>query len=202
MGALDEANYCIWCHNQGKDSCARGLRDRKTGAFQKSAFGVPLTGCPLEEKISEFHLLKTQGKPIAAHLAPDAAVAAVPDDAALRSATADAPQVFLVNGVGRRPQRLRAALVDALRRNRARRLGITADHVLLQLWYEATQSDDARARVTALGQLQKAIAGAEAPRRHEHTGRSGAPIEHVHGGVSQDAVDAVLQRIIGLEADT
>ena len=23
-GALDQANYCIWCHNQGKDSCSRG----------------------------------------------------------------------------------------------------------------------------------------------------------------------------------
>ena len=25
-GALDQANYCIWCHNQGKDSCSKGLR--------------------------------------------------------------------------------------------------------------------------------------------------------------------------------
>ena len=40
-GALDQANYCIWCHHQGKDSCSRGLADRKTGAFQKSPFGVP-----------------------------------------------------------------------------------------------------------------------------------------------------------------
>ncbi len=65
-GALDEANYCIWCHNQAKDSCAKGLRDRKTGAFQKSPFGVTLAGCPLDEKISEFHVLKTEGRPIAA----------------------------------------------------------------------------------------------------------------------------------------
>ncbi len=65
-GALDEANYCIWCHNQGKDSCSKGLRDRKTGAFQKSPFDVTLAGCPLEEKISEFHVLKTQGVPIGA----------------------------------------------------------------------------------------------------------------------------------------
>ncbi len=65
-GALDQANYCIWCHNQGKDSCAKGLTDRKTGAFQKSPFGVTLAGCPLEEKISEFHLLKTQGHAIGA----------------------------------------------------------------------------------------------------------------------------------------
>ncbi len=59
--ALDHSNYCIWCHNQGKDSCARGLKDRKTGAFQKSPFGVTLAGCPLEEKISEMNLLKSEG---------------------------------------------------------------------------------------------------------------------------------------------
>jgi len=40
--ALDQANYCIWCHNQGKDSCAKGLRDRKTGALQENGFGVTL----------------------------------------------------------------------------------------------------------------------------------------------------------------
>ena len=59
--ALDHTNYCIWCHNQGKDSCSRGLKDRKTGAFQKSPFGVTLAGCPLEEKISEMNLLKSEG---------------------------------------------------------------------------------------------------------------------------------------------
>jgi len=59
--ALDHANYCIWCHNQGKDSCSRGLRDRKTTKFQKSPFGVTLAGCPLEEKISEMNLLKSEG---------------------------------------------------------------------------------------------------------------------------------------------
>ena len=59
--ALDQVNYCIWCHSQGKDSCRHGLRDRKSGAFQKSAFGVTLAGCPLEEKISEMHTLRAQG---------------------------------------------------------------------------------------------------------------------------------------------
>ncbi|MCW5747052.1 MAG: FAD-dependent oxidoreductase [Alphaproteobacteria bacterium] len=59
--ALDQSQYCIWCHNQGKDSCARGLRDKKSGAFQKSPFGVTLAGCPLEEKISEMNLVKGQG---------------------------------------------------------------------------------------------------------------------------------------------
>ncbi len=59
--ALDQMNYCIWCHAQGKDSCSKGLKDRKTGGFQKSAFGVTLAGCPLEEKISEMHALRAQG---------------------------------------------------------------------------------------------------------------------------------------------
>ncbi len=63
---LSEATYCIFCHNQGKDSCSKGLRDKKTGDFRSSTFGVPLTGCPLEEKISEMHVLKADGHFIAA----------------------------------------------------------------------------------------------------------------------------------------
>ena len=59
--ALDQVNYCIWCHTQGKDSCSKGLRDRKTGEFQKSPFGVTLAGCPLDEKISEMHTLRAEG---------------------------------------------------------------------------------------------------------------------------------------------
>ena len=35
-GALDHANYCIWCHNQGKDSCSKGLKE-KNGEFKKIA---------------------------------------------------------------------------------------------------------------------------------------------------------------------
>jgi NADPH-dependent glutamate synthase beta subunit-like oxidoreductase/NAD(P)H-flavin reductase len=71
-GALDHANYCIWCHTQGKDSCAKGLREKPAAeapramAFKKSPFGVTLAGCPLEEKISEFHTAKTQGLALAA----------------------------------------------------------------------------------------------------------------------------------------
>ena len=64
--ALDQVNYCIWCHTQGKDSCRSGLKDRKTGAFQKSPFGVTLAGCPLDEKISEMHTLRAQGDVIGA----------------------------------------------------------------------------------------------------------------------------------------
>ncbi|HET7671775.1 MAG TPA: FAD-dependent oxidoreductase [Burkholderiales bacterium] len=66
-GALDEANYCIWCHEQGKDSCSKGLREKAPAqGFRKTVFGVPLAGCPLEEKISEFHMVKARGQPLAA----------------------------------------------------------------------------------------------------------------------------------------
>jgi NADPH-dependent glutamate synthase beta subunit-like oxidoreductase/NAD(P)H-flavin reductase len=64
--ALDQVNYCIWCHPQGKDSCRHGLKDRKSGQFQKSPFGVILAGCPLDEKISEMHTLRAQGSAIGA----------------------------------------------------------------------------------------------------------------------------------------
>ncbi|MGA2713380.1 MAG: FAD-dependent oxidoreductase [Bryobacteraceae bacterium] len=64
-GALDQANYCIKCHNQGKDSCSTGLKE-KDGAFKASVFGVKLAGCPLEEKISEMNAVKGNGNPIGA----------------------------------------------------------------------------------------------------------------------------------------
>ena len=77
--ALDQVNYCILCHTQGKDSCSKGLIDRKmadhkmgerkTVAFQKSAFGVTLAGCPLDEKISEMHALRAEGAVLGAFAA-------------------------------------------------------------------------------------------------------------------------------------
>ncbi|CAN0568191.1 unnamed protein product, partial [Laminaria digitata] len=68
-GALSEAHYCIFCANQGKDSCSRGLREKPVkGAapddkpgFAKSPFGVSLAGCPLGVRISEMNTLKTEG---------------------------------------------------------------------------------------------------------------------------------------------
>ncbi|MET0154811.1 MAG: FAD-dependent oxidoreductase [Rickettsiales bacterium] len=63
--AMDDANYCIWCHNQGKDSCSKGLKE-KDGAFKISQTAVKLAGCPLEEKISEMNTLKATGVPIGA----------------------------------------------------------------------------------------------------------------------------------------
>src|SRR6266851_3486702 len=64
-GAQDEANYCICCHNQQKDSCRSGLHD-KDGSFRKTVFGVTLAGCPLDEKISEMNLAKSRGNSIGA----------------------------------------------------------------------------------------------------------------------------------------
>jgi NADPH-dependent glutamate synthase beta subunit-like oxidoreductase/NAD(P)H-flavin reductase len=64
-GALDHANYCIWCHNQGKDSCSSGLKE-KTGGYKKSTFGVVLAGCPLDEKISEMNLAESAGHALGA----------------------------------------------------------------------------------------------------------------------------------------
>jgi NADPH-dependent glutamate synthase beta subunit-like oxidoreductase/NAD(P)H-flavin reductase len=70
VGALDEANYCIWCHHQGRDSCSHGVQEKRAPGesrrYKKSPLGVTLAGCPLEERISEFHELKTQGWSVAA----------------------------------------------------------------------------------------------------------------------------------------
>ncbi len=70
---LDQSHYCIWCHEQGKDSCSHGLLEKKPAdgsvpdnPFKKSPFGVTLAGCPLEEKISEFHKLRAEGWPLGA----------------------------------------------------------------------------------------------------------------------------------------
>jgi NADPH-dependent glutamate synthase beta subunit-like oxidoreductase/NAD(P)H-flavin reductase len=64
-GALDQANYCIKCHNQGKDSCSTGLKE-KDGSFKASVFGTTLAGCPLDEKISEMNLVKQAGNTVGA----------------------------------------------------------------------------------------------------------------------------------------
>ncbi|MFN0163432.1 MAG: hypothetical protein ACKVQQ_19565, partial [Burkholderiales bacterium] len=71
-GALDQANYCIWCHKQGKDSCSTGLKEKPPKdqpdavTFKRTVFGVRQAGCPLEEKISEFHSAKVAGHAVGA----------------------------------------------------------------------------------------------------------------------------------------
>jgi NADPH-dependent glutamate synthase beta subunit-like oxidoreductase/NAD(P)H-flavin reductase len=92
--ALREMHYCIICHPRDKDSCSTGLREtvagvgtptpardttglsgvgvptpatnEKNGTFKKNPLGIALEGCPLDEKISEAHLLKREGHGIGA----------------------------------------------------------------------------------------------------------------------------------------
>lgn len=56
-----EAHYCIFCHNQQKDSCKTGLFDKETQKIKIDELGIELSGCPLEEKISEMNFLKSAG---------------------------------------------------------------------------------------------------------------------------------------------
>lgn len=65
-GALDQVNYCILCHHQGKDSCSKGMIQPKTEEFATNPLGVVQTGCPLEEKISEMHEARGKGLAVAA----------------------------------------------------------------------------------------------------------------------------------------
>ncbi len=63
---LYEVDHCIYCHDRDTDSCSKGMRNRKDGGFKTNALGVPITGCPLGEKISEMHVLKRGGDDIGA----------------------------------------------------------------------------------------------------------------------------------------
>jgi NADPH-dependent glutamate synthase beta subunit-like oxidoreductase/NAD(P)H-flavin reductase len=60
----DEAAYCIYCHERKKDSCAHGFVE-KNGTYKPNPLGVPLEGCPLDEKIGEMNALRTGGDSIA-----------------------------------------------------------------------------------------------------------------------------------------
>ncbi|MFN0053200.1 MAG: FAD-dependent oxidoreductase [Planctomycetales bacterium] len=62
---LREIDYCIICHPREKDSCSHGFRSGPE-VYQLNPLGIPLTGCPLEEKISEMHALRQRGEVIAA----------------------------------------------------------------------------------------------------------------------------------------
>jgi NADPH-dependent glutamate synthase beta subunit-like oxidoreductase/NAD(P)H-flavin reductase len=62
---LSEIHYCVLCHERDKDSCSKGIRD-KAGAITPNALGVPLPGCPLDEKISEMHTLRKRGDALGA----------------------------------------------------------------------------------------------------------------------------------------
>ncbi len=55
--ALDATHYCIYCHNQQKDSCSKGLSFSENPLKQ---------GCPLKQKISEMNYVKSKGFNLAA----------------------------------------------------------------------------------------------------------------------------------------
>ena len=63
---LGETNYCIFCHKQKKDSCRTGLHEKNAEEFKIDPLGIKLKGCPLDQKISEMNLLKSEGFSIAA----------------------------------------------------------------------------------------------------------------------------------------
>ena len=70
---LAEAHYCIFCHKQEKDSCRTGIKiapEKNLGSnsdkanssiFKTDELGLELHGCPLDQKISEMNLLKSEG---------------------------------------------------------------------------------------------------------------------------------------------
>jgi hypothetical protein len=58
--ALDQAHYCLFCHDRGKDSCRHGLKNRE-GQIDQNPLGEELNGCPLDQKISEMNLAFSQG---------------------------------------------------------------------------------------------------------------------------------------------
>ena len=62
---LSEIHYCVLCHERDKDSCSKGLHE-KDGKVVVNPLGIELAGCPLDEKISEMHVLRKAGDPIGA----------------------------------------------------------------------------------------------------------------------------------------
>ncbi len=64
-----ETHYCLYCHDHDGDFCSKGFPEKKGVpelGLKVDPLGVTLTGCPLEEKISEMNLLRRDGLNIAA----------------------------------------------------------------------------------------------------------------------------------------
>jgi NADPH-dependent glutamate synthase beta subunit-like oxidoreductase/NAD(P)H-flavin reductase len=64
----DQVNYCIYCHDHDGDFCSKGFPVKKGDPAQglkKNPLDVTMTGCPLEEKISEMNFLKRDGYTLA-----------------------------------------------------------------------------------------------------------------------------------------
>ncbi|MCX7121233.1 MAG: pyridine nucleotide-disulfide oxidoreductase [Gammaproteobacteria bacterium] len=66
---LDEIHYCVYCHKNDGDFCSKGFPVKKNNpemGLKLNPVGDILTGCPLEEKISEMHTVKKEGYGIGA----------------------------------------------------------------------------------------------------------------------------------------
>jgi NADPH-dependent glutamate synthase beta subunit-like oxidoreductase/NAD(P)H-flavin reductase len=61
----DQAHYCIYCQERKKDSCTRGFPE-KEDKFKVNPLGIPLEGCPLDERIGEMNFLRADGDSIGA----------------------------------------------------------------------------------------------------------------------------------------
>jgi len=64
-----EVHYCIYCHEHDGDFCSKGFPEKKGRpelGLKVDPLGNTLTGCPLEEKVSEMHVLKRDGRTVAA----------------------------------------------------------------------------------------------------------------------------------------
>jgi len=61
---MGEVEYCVFCHERKKDTCSTGMFD-KDGTVKKNPLGIKLNGCPLDEKISQAHFLKDEGRSLA-----------------------------------------------------------------------------------------------------------------------------------------
>ncbi len=63
---LNEIDYCVICHPREKDSCRIGYKKKKSDELEHNPLGIELTGCPLDERISEMHYLHAEGDAIGA----------------------------------------------------------------------------------------------------------------------------------------
>lgn len=66
---LSEIHYCVYCHKNEGDFCSKGFPVKKNKpelGLKINPANEVLTGCPLEEKISEMHVLKKSGYAIGA----------------------------------------------------------------------------------------------------------------------------------------
>lgn len=59
--AMDQVHYCVYCHDHSGDFCSRGFPAKEGEGFRSNPLDVELSGCPLEERISEAHVLKRDG---------------------------------------------------------------------------------------------------------------------------------------------